>query len=59
MRYVILLLLLGLFWGLSLYQITLPGLHYDEAFEVVPAVQLLQGQAVTAFRDSVLSVGIL
>ena len=37
---------------LSLYQIDLPGLHYDEAFEAVPALQLLLGQPVTAFRNS-------
>ena len=36
---------------LSLYQIDLPGLHYDEAFEAVPALQLLLGQPVTAFRN--------
>ena len=45
----VVLLLYGL---LSFYQIELPGLHYDEAFEAVPAVQLLQGQPVTAFRES-------
>jgi len=42
---------------LSLYQIGLPGLHYDEAFEAVPALQLLLGQPVTAFRDSGITVG--
>lgn len=46
-----------LYLGLSLYQLDLPGLHYDEAFEAVPAVQLLQGQPVTAFRQSGLLVG--
>lgn len=49
--------ILGLYLGLSLYQIELPGLHYDEAFEVVPAVQLLQGQPTTVFRDSGLLIG--
>lgn len=47
-----LLPLLIIFLAASLYQITLPGLHYDEAFEAVPAVQLLKGQPVQAFRDS-------
>ena len=42
---------------LSLYQIDLPGLHYDEAFEAVPALQLLLGQPVTAFRNSGITVG--
>ncbi len=46
-----------LYTGLSLYQIDLPGLHYDEAFEAVPALQLLLGQPVTAFRGSGLTVG--
>jgi len=46
-----------LYAGLSLHQIDLPGLHYDEAFEAVPALQLLLGQPVTAFRGSGLTVG--
>ncbi len=41
-----------LYFSLSLYQIDLPGIHYDEAFEVVPALQLLLGQPVTTFRES-------
>jgi hypothetical protein len=43
---------LALFVGLTTYQLTLPGLHYDEAFEAVPAMQLLLGQPVTSFRDN-------
>lgn len=46
-----------LYAGLSFYQIDLPGLHYDEAFEAVPALQLWQGQPVTAFRSSGLRLG--
>lgn len=46
-----------IYGGLSLYQLNLPGLHYDEAFEVVPAVQLLQGQPVTLFRNAGLLLG--
>lgn len=42
---------------LSLYQINLPGLHYDEAFEAVPALQLVRGQPVTTFRNSGLRLG--
>jgi 4-amino-4-deoxy-L-arabinose transferase-like glycosyltransferase len=42
---------------LSLYQINLPGLHYDEAFEAVPALQLLQNQTVTTFRSHGLTLG--
>ena len=44
--------ILGLYLLLSLYQLDLPGIHYDEAFEVVPAIQLLQGQPVFSFRNS-------
>jgi hypothetical protein len=40
----------------SLYQLNLPGLHYDEAFEAVPALQLLSGQPVTTFRHHGLSI---
>ncbi|MCB0211475.1 MAG: glycosyltransferase family 39 protein [Anaerolineae bacterium] len=47
----------ALYLALSLYQLDLPGLHYDEAFEAVPAVQLLQGQPTTVFRESGLRIG--
>lgn len=54
-------LLLGgillVYLSLTLYQIDLPGLHYDEAFEAVPAVQLLRGQPAALFRDSGWRVG--
>ena len=35
-RHIGLFAALALFVGLTVYQIDLPGLHYDEAFEVVP-----------------------
>ena len=41
-----------LYAALSFYQIDLPGLHYDEAFEVVPALQLWRGQPIATFRHS-------
>jgi 4-amino-4-deoxy-L-arabinose transferase-like glycosyltransferase len=41
---------------LSFYQIDLPGLHYDEAFEAVPALQLWRGQPVATFRHSGLTL---
>lgn len=48
-----LLLALGLFFVLAVYQLTLPGLHYDEAKEAgINAMQLVQGQPVTAFRGA-------
>ncbi|RME72241.1 MAG: phospholipid carrier-dependent glycosyltransferase, partial [Chloroflexi bacterium] len=50
-------LCLLVYLAFSLYQLDLPGLHYDEAFEAVPAVQLLRGQPVTAFRNSGLFIG--
>ncbi len=40
----------------TLYQLTLPGLHYDEAFEVVPAMQILQSQPAYAFRNSTITL---
>jgi hypothetical protein len=46
-----------LYAALSFYQINLPGLHYDEAFEAVPALQLWQRQPVTAFRNSGFALG--
>lgn len=49
--------ILLLYFGLSLHQLDLPGLHYDEAFEAVPALQLLLDRPVTAFRGSGLMIG--
>ncbi|MEW5957921.1 MAG: glycosyltransferase family 39 protein [Chloroflexota bacterium] len=43
--------------ALSLIQLNLPGLHYDEAFEAVPALDLLLGRPVTTFRHSGLPLG--
>ncbi len=53
----LLVLILFLYASLSFYQIDLPGLHYDEAFEAIPAMQLLLGQPVTAFRNGLLTLG--
>jgi hypothetical protein len=39
------------FLGISLYQIQLPGLYTDEAFDVIPAMQLLTGHAVELQRN--------
>lgn len=48
----------GLYLALALYQIDLPGLHYDEAKEAgVPAMQMLLGQPLEPFRGSALRVG--
>ncbi len=42
----------AVFLLLASWQLGLPGPHYDEAVEVVPAVQLLRGMAVTAHRGA-------
>jgi 4-amino-4-deoxy-L-arabinose transferase-like glycosyltransferase len=41
-----------IFLALALYQWQLPGPHYDEAVEVLPAIQLLQGRTVQPFRGA-------
>lgn len=46
-----------LFLGLTLPQLTLPGLHYDEAAEAgVNAMQIVRGLPVDAFRGAALSI---
>jgi hypothetical protein len=53
-----LLVALTLFLALCAPQLTLPGLHYDEAREAgVNAMQLVTGQPLTAFRDAFLQLG--
>lgn len=52
MKRLALLIPLLVYLALAMYQLDLPGLHYDEAFEVVPAMQLLHNQPTTPFRDS-------
>jgi hypothetical protein len=47
----------ALFLGLATFQLTLPGLHYDEAFEAVPAMQILFHQPTTTFRGNGILVG--
>jgi hypothetical protein len=49
---------LVIFGILSAYQLSLPGLHYDEAKEAgLNAMQLVTGQPVTAFRDATAQLG--
>jgi 4-amino-4-deoxy-L-arabinose transferase-like glycosyltransferase len=45
-----------IFLALTMYQLWLPGPHYDEAVELLPALQLLQGRAVHPFRDAGLTL---
>ena len=47
---------LAAFLALTFHQIALPGLHTDEAQEVLPAVQLLRGQPVDCYRDVCLDI---
>jgi hypothetical protein len=50
--------LVFLLYGLqTLPQLNLPGLHYDEAVEVLPAMQIIEGQPVTSFRANGLLLG--
>jgi len=47
-----------LFALLAAYQLSLPGLHYDEAKEAgLNAMQLATGQPVTAFRGATVGIG--
>lgn len=48
----VIILGLAAFLTLSIHQIELPGLNYDEAFDVVPAMQLLLGQPIEPLRGS-------
>lgn len=46
-----------LYFALSLYQLGLPGLHYDEAKEAgVNAMEVLTGAPVSAFREASISL---
>jgi hypothetical protein len=57
-KILLLLLALGIFFALGAYQLSLPGLHYDEAREAgLNAMQLIVGQPVTAFRDAAVQMG--
>ncbi|MGC8880292.1 MAG: ArnT family glycosyltransferase [Anaerolineae bacterium] len=46
-----------LYLSAAVWQLALPGLHYDEAFDVLPAMQLVLGQPVTTFRDNGIRLG--
>jgi hypothetical protein len=46
-----------LYLSAAIWQIALPGLHYDEASDVLPAMQLVLGQPVTTFRDNGIRLG--
>ena len=48
--------ILAVYFALTMRQINLPGLHPDEAQEVIPTVQLLRGQEVETLRGSGLTI---
>lgn len=50
------LLSLILFLGLATHQLALPGLNYDEAFDAVPAMQILLNQPQEPLRGSGLHI---
>ncbi|HQY91940.1 glycosyltransferase family 39 protein [Caldilinea sp.] len=53
-----LLLVAIIYLTLSLYQLGLPGLHYDEAREAgVNAMEILTGAPITAFRNAGVTLG--
>lgn len=54
---VVLGLALVTYAALSLYQLELPGLYYDEAADAVPAMQLLLGQPLEPVREAAIWVG--
>src|SRR6476659_7223814 len=43
---------LGIFLSLTLYQLNLPGLYPDEAFDVIPTMQILLGHPVELQRNA-------
>ncbi|MFQ5945028.1 MAG: glycosyltransferase family 39 protein [Anaerolineae bacterium] len=52
-----LVIALGAYGLLAFHQLELPGLHYDEALQVLPAMQLVLGQDPEAFRGAALQAG--
>ena len=53
----VLLLALGAYCALTLYQLHLPGLYYDEAWDAVAAMHLVQGTPVELERGAHLMLG--
>ena len=56
LRFWLWLIPLGLYLGLTLHQLHLPGPNYDEAIEAQPAVQFLQNLPVEAHREAVIHI---
>ncbi len=57
-RYTLIAFPLAIYFFLALPQLDLPGLYNDEAAEAgLQAMQILNGQAISAFRDAGLNIG--
>ncbi|MEK7439775.1 MAG: glycosyltransferase family 39 protein, partial [Chloroflexota bacterium] len=57
-RYTLIAFPLAIYFLLALPQLDLPGLHNDEAAEAgLQAMQILNGQTISAFRDAGLNIG--
>ena len=53
----ILIAVLALFWVAAFYQIRLPGFYYDEAADVAPAMQIVQGDPAPLDMAQSLTIG--
>lgn len=56
--FILLVIPLAVYFFLALPNLSLPGLHNDEAVEAgLPAAQILSGQPISAFREAGLALG--
>jgi 4-amino-4-deoxy-L-arabinose transferase-like glycosyltransferase len=55
--YLALIVAVSAFLSISLHQLALPGLYYDEALDLVPMLQVMHGEPVTLLRGIGLSLG--
>jgi 4-amino-4-deoxy-L-arabinose transferase-like glycosyltransferase len=55
--YLALIVAISAFLSISLHQLALPGLYYDEALDLVPMLQVMHGEPVTLLRGIGFSLG--
>lgn len=55
--YLALIVAVGAFLSLSLHQLALPGLYYDEALDLVPMLQVMHGEPTPLLRGIGFSLG--
>ena len=55
--YLALIVAVSAFLSISLHQLALPGLYYDEALDLVPMLQVMHGEPVTLLRGIGFSLG--